>query len=270
MAVRTGIAGWVFAPWRGAFYPAGLPQKGELAYASAHLGAIEINATFRGLQKPASFERWAAESHPDVVFPVKGPQAVTHYRRLKDCGEALDAFWASGPLALGNKLGPIVWQLPPNLSFERPMLEAFLALLPRDGAACAERAEQAPTRDGLAPYLEVNGVGTMRYAIETRHPSWLDGEAAKVFADHNVAQVIADTPEQPNRTLTANFAYCRLQGPARGAAGGYAQADINDWAKTIHGWDTAKHDVFALFVHEDKLHAPNNAMALGAALNALQ
>ncbi|HTN64426.1 MAG TPA: DUF72 domain-containing protein, partial [Devosia sp.] len=131
MTIRTGTAGWVFAPWRGEFYPQGLVQKNELAYASSRLGAIEINATFRANQKPASFTKWAGEARDGFVFSIKGPQLVTHIKRLKNCEIELANFFASGPLALGPKLGPFIWQLPPNLSYDRAVLETFLGWLPK-------------------------------------------------------------------------------------------------------------------------------------------
>src|SRR5690606_29223366 len=131
--IRLGIAGWVFDEWRGgAFYPAGLKQKEELAYASRHLGAIEINSTFYSHQKAQSFLNWAAETPEDFVFSVKGHQLITHIKRLKDVEQPLANFFASGVLALGKRLGPFCWQLPPNLKYDKARMEAFLALLPRD------------------------------------------------------------------------------------------------------------------------------------------
>lgn len=242
--VRIGIAGWVFEPWRGVFYPPGLPRTRELAHAAGRLGLIEINATFRANQKPASFLKWAAETPPDFVFSVKGPQAVTHIRRLKNCEEALAGFFASGVLGLGPRLGPIVWQLPPNLRFDAEVMDAFLALLPRSAGP------DTP----------------IRHAIEGRHESFADPTAADLLAAHDVALVIPDTARMPGRALTARFVYCRLQGPARPDAEGYSDADLDGWADQIRAWAADGRDVFAVFVHEDKLHAPTNAMALMARL----
>ena len=263
---RTGTAGWVFAPWRGTFYPDGLVQKNELAYASGRLGTIEINATFRANQKPASFAKWAGEARDGFVFAIKGPQLVTHIRRLKNCQAELANFFASGPLALGAKLGPFVWQLPPNLSFDAAVLEGFLDMLPRTTADYVGLAGQADARLKSEAFLDVAGVGAIRHAIETRHPSFDDPAVNALLASHNVARVIADTPQRPQRTLTADFVYCRLQGPARDEASVYQPADIADWAGTISAWTAAGKDVFAYFVHEDKLYAPANAVALRQAL----
>jgi uncharacterized protein YecE (DUF72 family) len=260
--LRSGTAGWVFAPWRGTFYPEGLVQKKELAYASSRLGSIEINATFRANQKPESFARWAAETRDGFVFSIKGPQLVTHIRRLKHCEAELASFFASGPLALGGKLGPFIWQLPPNLSYDRAVLADFLALLPRTHADYVALAGKAGATLKSTPFLDTEGVGPIRHAIEMRHASFDQPEAMALLSAHNVARVIADTADNPSRELTADFAYCRLQGPAHGHGAGYQPADIADWAATATAWTAAGRDVFAYFVHEDKLHAPANAITL--------
>lgn len=263
--VRTGTAGWVFEPWRGSFFPQGLVQKKELSYAASRLTSIEINATFRANQKPASFARWAEETPHGFQFSVKGPQLVTHIKRLKNCAEPLANFFASGPLALGDRLGPFVWQLPPNLAFDPDSFSAFLDLLPKDVETYLALAS---TADGSKqePFLDADGVARIRHAIEPRHASF-DAPAANALLErHNIARVIADTAQHPQRELTADFAYCRLQGPARADASGYGEADIADWARTMAGWRDAGRDVYAYFVHEDKLHAPQNAIALRKAL----
>ncbi|WP_375599265.1 DUF72 domain-containing protein [Devosia sp. Naph2] len=263
--IRTGTAGWVFAPWRGTFFPKGLVQKNELAYAASRLTSIEINATFRANQKPASFARWAGETPEDFQFSIKGPQLVTHIKRLKNCAEPLANFFASGPLALGSRLGPFVWQLPPNLAFDLQSFADFLALLPKDTDSYLALASQAdPAR--VEAFLDATGTGTIRHAIEPRHTSFDAPEAVALFKQHNIARVVADTTESPARELTADFAYCRLQGPARPDATGYTDADIADWAATMGQWRDAGRDVYAYFVHEDKLHAPANAIALRQAL----
>jgi uncharacterized protein YecE (DUF72 family) len=264
--VRTGTAGWVFEPWRGTFFPQGLVQKKELAYASSRLGSIEINATFRANQKPESFSKWAGETPEHFVFSVKGPQLVTHIKRLRNCQTELANFFASGPLALGTKLGPFVWQLPPNLSFDAEIIENFLGMLPQTPEHYVALASKADARLKTTPYLETQGVTQIRHAIELRHASFDVPEMNEMLTRFNVTRVVADTADNPHRTLTADFSYCRLQGPARPDAGGYGEADIADWAKTCRSWAEAGKDVFAYFVHEDKLHAPANAIALRKAL----
>lgn len=279
--IRTGIAGWVFADWRhGAFYPEGLPQKQELAFASAALGVIEINGTFRALQKPQSFMNWAGQTPDDFVFSIKGPQLVTHIKRLKEVEEPLANFFASGPLALGKKLGPFVWQLPPHLGYDPERLESFLALLPKSADEMAALAARHTGRVS-EPYLATDGVGAVRHAIEVRHESFATPEFIAQLRRHRVALVTADTAEWPTLDLTTDFAYCRLQGaPGRDR---YEATDLDRWAARIDAWaagkpmtdgpllaapeaDPVPRDVFALFVSTDKVHAPANAQALAARL----
>lgn len=263
--IRTGTAGWVFEPWRGTFFPTGLVQKQELHYASRHLTSIEINATFRGNQKPESFAKWAGQTPEGFQFSIKGPQLVTHIKRLKNCTDALASFFASGPLALGGRLGPFIWQLPPNLAFDAAVFPAFLAQLPRDIDAYLALADKADGGEA-PPYLEPNGNKTFRHAIEMRHQSFDVPEVDEMLRAYNIARVIADTADNPRRDLTADFAYCRLQGPARPDAAGYGEADIADLAETLAAWRDKGVDSYAYFVHEDKLHAPANAMALAEKL----
>lgn len=279
--IRTGIAGWVFAPWRGAFYPAGMPQKEELAYASAHMEAIEINATFRALQKPDSFRNWSSQTPKSFVFSIKGPQLITHIKRLKDIGAPLANFLASGPLGLGQKLGPIVWQLPPNLTYDADRMESFLALLPKTPAEAATLAGRHEDwmKEAATGADEVTAI---RHAVEVRHQSFAVPDFVAQMRRHNAALVVADTTAWPTLDVTADFAYCRLQGaPGRD---GYDEADLDRWAKRIASWAEGRpmtdgallaeppedrpRDVFAIFVSTDKVHAPRNALALARRLGA--
>jgi uncharacterized protein YecE (DUF72 family) len=269
--IRLGIAGWLLEPWRaGAFYPVGLKQKEELHYASRHLGVIEINATFRSLQKPASFRKWAAETPEDFVFSIKGHQNITHFKRLKDVDIAVASFMASGPLALGSRLGPFVWQLPPNLKYERDKFEAFFALLPKTPE---EAVALAGRHDGIKdPYLSAEGVGAIRHAVEVRNESFAIPEFIDLCRAHNVALVTADTAEWPVMDATADFTYARLQGAP--GSDHYELAGLDLWARRIDAQASGKpvpeaklvtravdtpRDVFALFVSTDKEHAPQNA-----------
>lgn len=276
-SIRVGIAGWVFAPWRGEFYPKGLPQKEELRFASTALGAIEINATFRTNQSPKSFLKWKAESAAGFIFSVKGPQFVTHIKRLKDIEAPLANFIASGVLALGEKLGPIVWQLPPSLGYDAERMEAFLALLPQTPNAAAALAARHDDRLKGEPYVSTDGVARVRHAIEVRHESFANPEFLAQLRRHNVALVTADTAEWPYLDATADFAYGRLQGaPGKDS---YAEADLDLWAERARclrdglplregphigpGAETpGARDVFLFFVSTDKVHAPRNAKAL--------
>ncbi len=271
--VRLGIAGWVYEPWRGEFYPKDLKQKDELGYASRALGVIEINATFRALQKPPSFRKWAEQTPGDFVFSIKGHQQITHFKRLKGIESALASFIAAGPLALGPRLGPFVWQLPPNLKYDGRIAE-FLALLPKTPEAAAELGAR---HDGLADVaLDTAGVTAIRHAIEVRHESFANPEFIGLMREHNVALVIADTAEWPWMDTTADFVYARLQG-APGAEP-YVEAGLDLWASRIEAMAAgspvpsaklvaapaadAPRDVFALFVSTDKERAPAYARAV--------
>jgi uncharacterized protein YecE (DUF72 family) len=246
--IRTGMAGWIFPEWRnGQFYPEGLKQKEELHWASRHVTAIEINSTFYQNQKPASFEGWAAQTPDDFVFTVKGHQAVTHIKRLKDVEQPLEVFLAS-VAALGKRLGAVCWQLPPNMKFDAARVEGFLQLLPK----------------------------TIRQAIEVRNPSFADPAFIELLRAHNVALVIADTKDWPYDDQTANFTYCRLQG-APGAER-YTPAELDAWAGKFKALSEGKaidgefvvpasgkqppRDVFAYFVSTDKPNAPVNALGI--------
>lgn len=279
--IRTGIAGWVFPGWRkGAFYPEGLPQKEELSYASRALTTIEINATFYSHQKPESFKAWAAQTPDDFVFPVKGHQGITHIKRLKEVETPLANFLASGPLALGRRLGPFVWQLPPNMKFDPARIEAFLKLLPHDADALVALARKHDERT-KAPFLETEGIGVVRHAIEVRHESFADRAFVEMMGAHNVAIVIADNEGWPTMDATADFIYCRLQGPP--GKDRYEPADLDRLAARCRAWSAGEpmtdgrfvagpepssgpREIFAHFVSTDKEHAPSNAMALAERL----
>src|SRR5689334_4404788 len=162
--IRVGIGGWVFPPWRGVFYPQGLPQARELAHASRRVTAIEINGTFYGAQKPASFRRWHDETPDDFVFSLKGPRFATHRSDLAAAGPSIERFFASGVLELRDKLGPVLWQFAPRMTFENDNFSAFLGLLPRS--------------------LDNR---TIRHVVEVRHPSFLSSAFIDLLRQHRVA-----------------------------------------------------------------------------------
>lgn len=278
--IRLGTAGWVFEPWRKSFYPDGLKQKDELAYSSARLGNIEINATFYSHQKSQSFQNWASQTPDGFVFTVKGHQLVTHIKRLKDVELPLANFFASGVMALGAKLGAFCWQLPGNSSYDEARMEAFLALLPPTPEALLTLAGKA---DGLKnpPFVDATGIGKVRHAIEVRHKSFADERFIAQLRAHNVALVVADTADWPYLDQTADFSYARLQGAPGQESYSVAQRDIR--AGWLKAWSEGKpvadgpyvtaaeatppqRDVFAFFVSTDKEHAPDNARAVMATL----
>jgi uncharacterized protein YecE (DUF72 family) len=170
--VRIGVSGWRYAPWRGRFYPRGLPQRDELAYASERLGAIEINGTFYSLQRPERFATWYAQSPRDFRFAVKGSRFITHMKRLRDVGVALANFTASGVLRLEEKLGPILWQLPASFAFDAERVDAFLGRLPRDFAAAARLGRRHDRRLRARAWLRYRENRAIRHALEVRHESF--------------------------------------------------------------------------------------------------
>lgn len=140
--IRIGISGWRYDPWRGVFYPKGLPQREELHYASRAVNTIEINGSFYALQRPDSYANWYADAPDDFIFTVKGPRYITHIRRLREVEEPLANFLASGIFNLRDKLGPILWQFPPNFKYDRARMAAFCELLPRDSDAARTLARK--------------------------------------------------------------------------------------------------------------------------------
>jgi uncharacterized protein YecE (DUF72 family) len=213
-AIRVGIGGWTYEPWRGAFYPPGLPHAGELSYASRRLSTNEINGTFYRTQNPENFRRWAAETPDDFVFSVKAPRYATYRPRLAEAAPAIDRFFASGVSELGDKLGPVLWQLPPHKRFDEADLAAFLELLPR----------------------RLNG-RPMRHAIEVRHRSFVETRFVVLLRRAEVAVAFADSDVHPSiADLTADFVYARLQRTTEGEPTGYGPADLDRWAERCRTW----------------------------------
>lgn len=252
MTVRIGISGWTYKPWRGVFYPTGLVQRKELSYAAGKFATIEINGTFYGSQKPASFRRWHDETPDDFVFAVKGPRYITHLKRLLDVGDSLRRFMDTGLLELGPKLGPILWQFPPNLKFDEARFAAFFEILP-----------------------------PLRHAVEIRHDSFRSPDFIALLRRHGIALVCADTVEWPLlMDLTADFVYCRLHGSEQLYVSGYDDAALDRWAARILAWADGKEpedaervmkplppsdrgrDVYVYFDNDAKVRAPFDALAL--------
>ena len=214
--IRVGIGGWTYEPWRGTFYPPGLPAKRELEHASRHLTAIEINGTFYRSQGPKSFAKWRDETPGNFVFTVKGHRAVVNAKKLAEAGEAVEWFFKSGISELGPKLGPILWQLAPFKKFDAEDLGGFLALLPK----------------------EVGGL-PLRHALEVRSKSFLVPDFVALAAKHNVAIVYADSDDYPPvADSTADFVYARLQRSGADEATGYSAADLDQWANRARTWES--------------------------------
>lgn len=255
--IRVGIGGWNFAPWRNNFYPAGLVQRRELEFASRQLRTIEINGTFYGAQKPATYAKWAAETPEGFVFSLKAPRYVTEGKRLADTARGIDGFVFGGLEAFGERLGPVLWQLPPSRPFDADDLAAFLDLLPRE-----------------------LGGRTLRHVLEVRHPSFLDERYVALARTQRIPTVFTDSPQYPSLAdLTGDFAYARLMRSESHIDTGYAPADLDAWTTRALAWaeggdpvelphvappqaQQAPRDVFINFISSAKERNPAAAMAL--------
>lgn len=282
--VRIGISGWRYAPWRGKFYPKGLRQKDELSFAAARFGSIEINGTFYSLQAPDSFRAWAAAVPKDFVFAVKGPRFITHMKRLKDVETPLANFFASGVLALGARLGPVLWQMPPSFRFDPERLAAFFDLLPRDTRRASVLARRHDGKLKHPAVLKADAVRPIRHALEIRHDSFRTPAFIALLRRHRVALVVADTVEWPLlMDATADFVYVRLHGSEQLYASGYDTAALARWAARIRAWTAGREaagshagppaprrprDVYVYFDNDAKVRAPFDALALMDRLGA--
>ena len=207
--IRVGIGGWTYPPWRNNFYPEKWPQARELEYASRQLSAIEINATYHGTQKPASFARWRDETPDDFVFSVKASRFATNRKLLAEARESIDRFIGSGISELGAKLGPIVWQFMATKRYEPDDFEAFLNGLPQQV-------------DGLA----------LRHVLDVRHASFMTPDYLKLARRHHCATVLADSDEFPQfADLTGSFVYARLMRSDAAVPSGYAAPALDAWAQ---------------------------------------
>ncbi|HEX5933459.1 MAG TPA: DUF72 domain-containing protein [Pseudorhizobium sp.] len=261
--IRTGIGGWTFDPWEGSFYPEKLAKKRQLEYAAGKLKVIEVNGTYYGSQKPETFAKWASEVPEDFIFSLKASRFTTNRKVLAEAGESIDKFLAQGLTELGPHLGPILWQFAPTKKFEPEDFEAFLKLLPKKA-------------DGLA----------LRHVVEVRHDSFKVREFVQLLTRYNVAPVCAEHHDYPMiADVTADFVYARLQKGSDDIPTCYAESDLDAWAKRLETWAEGgvppdlppidqghepkrqPRDVFAFFIHEGKVNAPQGAMALQAMID---
>ena len=284
--LRIGISGWTYKFWRGEFYPKGLLQKRELEYASRRMNSIEINGTFYSLQRPSSYIKWHDETPDDFIFAVKGPMYLTHRKRLKDVRQPLANFFASGVLLLGKKLGPILWQFPAFLPYDRERMTAFLDLLPGTTVAASRLAHEHNLKkaDWIAPDFVAKT--KIRYALEPRHESFFCEDFVDLLREHNAALVFADTAGKfpYAEDLTADLIYIRLHGSEEIYASGYSEQKLDRWAERIKKWRTGlqpgdairisqknfrpreKRDVYVYFDNDIKVHAPFDAISLATRL----
>ncbi len=255
--VRVGIGGWTFAPWRMNFYPAGLVQRRELEYASRHLRAIEINGTFYRAQKPAVYARWAAETPEGFVFSVKAPRYITGAKKLAGASAGINSFVRGGLAEMGDRLGPILWQLPPTQPFDADDLAAFLDALPR----------------------ELDGQN-LRHVLEVRHLSFACEGYVSLARDYRIATVFTDSADYPSiADLSGDFSYARLMCSKDESPDGYAPEALDSWATHARNWAAGKdiktlphastplargkpRDVFVFFISAAKRRNPAAAVAL--------
>jgi uncharacterized protein YecE (DUF72 family) len=266
--VRIGISGWTYPPWRGVFYPKGLRQKDELAYAASRLSSIEINGSFYSLQRPESYRSWAEATPDDFVFAVKGGRFITHMKKLADVETPLANFFASGPLALGPKLGPVLWQLPPTLGLDADRLESFFDRLPRTTTEAAALAARHDERVDGRTWLDPGTDRPVRHALEVRHPSYLEPSFLALLRRHDIAVVVADTAGRWPlfKEVTTGFVYVRLHGDTELYASGYSDESLDEWAGLVRGWAERGTDVHVYFDNDMKVRAPFDAMALAERL----
>lgn len=244
--IRVGIGGWSFEPWRHNFYPQGLPQNQELAYASRQLGSIEVNATYYSSFKPATFAKWRGETPDDFVFSLKAPRFATNRKQLAAAEESVARFVASGIAELGNKLGPLVWQFMPTKTFEPDDFEAFLRLLPGKAGGC-----------------------TLRHVLDVRHDSFATPEFLTLARRYRCVAVHTDSDDYPSITdAEGDFAYLRLMRCQSDVATGYTPAALGQWAKGARAWTSGSRPraAFVYFINGAKERAPAAAQALQARL----
>jgi uncharacterized protein YecE (DUF72 family) len=282
MDARIGISGWRYAPWRGVFYPKGLAQRRELAYAAERFNTIEINGSFYSLQRPELYARWREETPDDFVFAVKGSRYITHMLRLRGVQTALANFFASGLFELEHKLGPLLWQLPPTLAYDRDRLAAFFDLLPRDGAEAAALARTHDVRVAGRARLTTDPRRPIRHALEVRHETFVKPEFIEQARAADIAVVVADTAGKWPliEDITADFVYVRLHGDEKLYVSGYSDAALGRWTRKCIAWlagtqapsartvsseappRRARRDVYVYFDNDVKVHAPYDAMRL--------
>lgn len=286
---RVGISGWRYAGWRGKFYPEGLPQKCELAYAASCFRTIELNGSFYSLQKPENYAHWYRQVPDDFLFAVKGPRFVTHMLRLRNVQTPLGNFFASGLFELEEKLGPVLWQFPPTFRYDRERLENFFDLLPRTGADASKLARKHDRRIKARARIKTDPDARFRHAIEVRHESFMQPAFIDLLRRQRIALVVADTAGKWPfmEDVTADFVYVRLHGDKKIYESGYSGAVLDAWATKIDAWRKGeeaagvrkvsdkrpprrtRRDVYVYFDNDMKVHAPADAAQLARKLAAL-
>jgi uncharacterized protein YecE (DUF72 family) len=283
VAIRVGISGWRYAPWRGKFYPTALPAAAELRYASQVFSTLEINGSFYSLQRPETYALWYEQTPPDFIFALKGGRYITHMLKLREVERPLANFFASGIFNLREKLGPILWQFPAALSFDSDRFESFFALLPTDTAGALSLARRRSRWMKGRTRLAIDSLRPLRYAIEVRHESFMTPAFVDLVRKHRFALTVADTAGRWPLIgdVTTDFLYLRLHGEKQLYTGGYSDQTLERWARRIQLWEAgslpddiprllpaqaqsgARRDVFCYLDNTDgKLRAPTDAKRL--------
>lgn len=280
--IYIGISGWRYPPWRGVFFPPKLAQARELEFASRALPSIEINGSFYSLQRPESYAAWYEATPPGFVFSHKGNRFITHTLRLRDVDPALANVFASGVLNLREKLGPFLWQFPPNFRFDPEPMEHFLSMLPHDTDAAVELASHHEARMNGRAAFEPGPKRKLRHAVEIRHESFNDPAFIALLRKYKVAVVVADTAGKWPliEDVCADFVYLRLHGEEELYASGYTEEALDHWAARIKAWSSggqvddahcvspkapakrASRDIFCYFDNDIKVRAPFDARRL--------
>jgi uncharacterized protein YecE (DUF72 family) len=263
-AIRVGISGWSYPRWRGDFYPRGLVQRNELGYAAERMTSIEINGSFYSLQRPSSYAAWRDATPDDFVFAVKGGRFITHMKRLRGVETALANFFASGVLALGAKLGPVLWQLPERLEYDETLMRDFYALLPRSTGVASSLAGQHDDKlEGDRVLTDTDADRPLRHVLEFRHRSFCSDRAIAQLREHDIGAVIADSPGRwPEAdVVTSDAVYVRLHGHTELYASGYSAASLDHWSQRCRDW-SKEADVFVFFDNDARGRAPWDALSL--------
>jgi uncharacterized protein YecE (DUF72 family) len=285
-AIRVGISGFRYAPWRNVFYPSKLPQRAELAFAAQYFPSIELNGSFYSLQRPEYYAQWYEETPRGFVLALKGGRFITHMKKLRGVDAALANYFASGVLALREKLGPILWQFPENMPADPGRFTAFFDKLPRDTAAAARLARAHEARLKGRSLTATDRTRRLRHAVELRNPASATPDFIALLKRYRVAWVVADTAGRwpYAEDITSDFVYARLHGDKTLYQSGYSEAALERWAKRVQSWSQgseptdarriaaqparrrAARDVFVYFDNDVKVHAPFDALALQRAL----
>lgn len=280
--IRIGISGWRYPPWRKVFYPESLNRKCELEFASRALPTIELNGSFYALQRVSSYLHWYEQTPSDFVFSIKATRYITHIRRLENIETAMANFFASGLLALKEKLGPVLWQFPPGFRFDTDLFESFLKQLPHDTQAAANLAENHDASMHGREYIKADMKRPLRHAVEIRHKSFETPEFITLLRNYKVALVVADTAGKwpYKEDITSDFTYLRLHGDKELYASGYTDKALDRWAERIEAWSSGGQpndaqlisdqtpssqkplDVYCYFDNDIKVKAPFDARKL--------